>query len=213
MEGGKQMGQSDTPARKNYFIPPVKKVEKVRPKRVILRGGVREIVTGMQDGKVDFQGEGQAVAGVFTRTLKVDPPGALIFECVCGHKRRVLHSEKTFRCERGGWPKPDCDILWTRRQKMSNEFDEETGQPLWEDETEEVELEVIEEFTGKRKKAMVPCPIFEGRKLSEVKREEYARRRSLGLVESDQPQNADAFGVHDGPVAKPAAAPAPESQE
>jgi len=117
---------------------------------------------------------------IMTRHLNADPPGAFIFVCACGHKRRVTHSETNFRCERGGvGPSCECDIIWYRKQRPTEEVDE-NGQTIYEDETVKEPIEVVDEFSGKKSKKMVDVPVFYGRKVGEVRAEEFKRRRDAG---------------------------------
>ena len=150
-----------------------------KPRRIITRGTIKELVRPGLDGSADEQSEEQALTGSFTRTLAADPPGAFIFECHCGHKRRVTYEEKNFRCERGGIGAMDCDILWTRKQKESEEIDE-NGKNIMVDDTVDETIEVVDDVSGKKRKMRVPRPVFVGRKVGELKAEEFARRKARG---------------------------------
>jgi hypothetical protein len=168
--------------------------EVFKPKGVKTRGSFVEQVPSSQmggAGKVDFeQDEANALNGSWTRRLVADPPGGFIFICHCGHKRRVVGEETNFFCERGGWTdgKTECDIEWRRMRKPTGEFDE-TGGEIHEDITEVQVIEVMDEFTGRKRKVKIDVPIFVGRRVGEVKREEFAKRKASGQVEVANPSN------------------------
>lgn len=163
------------------------------PKRIIIRGKVTELLVpgegGSLDSAVDAQTDQQALAGAFTRTIYADPPGAFIFVCHCGFKRRVTYSETNFRCERGGvGPACQCPILWCRKLKDSGEVDD-YGQPIMVDDTVDELVEIVEEFSGKRKKVKVPRPQFIGRMVGELRAEEMRRRVARGEPAVANPTN------------------------
>lgn len=150
------------------------------PKKIILKGRIKKLVVPGQDGAVNAeQNDEEALTGAFTQTITVDPPGAFIFVCHCGHMRRVVYSETNFRCEKGGVGSMDCDILWSRRLKKSDEFDDQ-GRPVMVDDTVEETIEVIDEYSGKKRRVKVPRPQFYGRKVGELRAEEFARRDAKG---------------------------------
>jgi hypothetical protein len=159
-----------------------------KPKRIILKGKIKELVVPGIDGAVDEQSEEQAVTGAFSRTLYADPPGAYIFVCHCGHKRRVTHSETNFRCERGGVGSNDCDIIWYRKQRPSGEVDAE-GHEIMEDDTIEETLKIIDEYSGKPRTVKVPRPQFIGRKVGEMRAEEFRARAARGEANFANPTN------------------------
>lgn len=153
------------------------------PKRILLRGNIVETVNvgQMIDGAIDISMSPEmAMTGMATRRISADPPGAFIFVCHCGHKRRVTHSETNFRCERGGvGPNCECDILWKRKIKPTGEVGED-GLPLYEDETTMETIEVVDEFSGKKEKKKVAVPIFVGRKVGELRAEDLKARMAAG---------------------------------
>lgn len=163
--------------------------EVFHPKKIILQGRIKELVVPGADGAVDGeQSEEQAMTGAFTRTTHVDPPGAFIFVCHCGHKRRVTYAETNFRCERGGIGSMDCDILWSRKQKASGEVDE-NGRPIMEDDTVEETVTVTDQYSGKPRKVKVPRPQFYGRKVGELRAEEFRKRAARGEAIIASPTN------------------------
>ena len=160
------------------------------PRKIILKGSIKELVTPGSDGAVDGnQSDEMALTGSFTRTLNTDPPGAFIFVCHCGHKRRVTYEEANFRCERGGIGSNECDILWCRKRKKSEGEYDDMGRPLMEDETVMEQIEVIDEYSGKKRKVQVPRPQFIGRKVGEMRAEEFARRDARGEARYANPTN------------------------
>lgn len=167
--------------------------EVFKPKRVLTRGAIKEMVGQSQmgeTGKVDFeQTDQQAIEGVFTRRVSADPPGGFIFVCACGHKRRVTGEETNFTCERGGVSmNPECDIEWKRLRKKTGEVDE-NGDDVYEEVATQETVEVPDEFTGKKRKVKIDVPVFEGRRIGEVKRAEFARRKAAGEEVQAQPTN------------------------
>lgn len=160
------------------------------PKKIILKGRIKELVVPGRDGAVDAdQSDEQALTGSFTRTLHADAPGAFIFVCHCGWKRRVTYEETNFRCERGGVGSNDCDILWQRKRKaVPGEFDA-MGRPLFEDDVVDETIEVIDEYSGKKRKVKVPRPQFIGRKVGELRAEEFAARDARGEARFANPTN------------------------
>ncbi len=162
------------------------------PKKIMLRGDIVETVSlaNMIDGSVDITVTPEmAMTGMATRRLSADPPGAFIFVCACGWKRRVVHAETNFRCERGGvGPDCKCDIIWFRKQKKTDEVNEQ-GLPIYEDETVIETIDRVNEFNGKTEKVKVPVPVFIGRKVGEVRAEEMKRRKAAGEVEVSHPSN------------------------
>lgn len=166
-----------------------------KPRSVRTRGAIKELIGPGQMGgvgKVDYeQSDSEAAAGMFTRRLVADPPGGFIFECHCGHKRRVTGEETNFFCERGGWTdgKTECQIVWSRKRvKVEGEFDEE-GRDVYEDVTEQETIEVPDEYTGKKRKVKIDVPVFEGRFVGDVKKAEFARRKAAGEEVQAQPTN------------------------
>ncbi len=163
------------------------------PKRIITRGMIRKLVVpgegGSIDGAVNAQTDAEALTGSHTFTLAADPPGAFIFECHCGHMRRVTFMETNFRCERGGVGSDcTCPILWSRKLKDSGEVDDE-GKPIMVDDTVDETVEVVDELSGKRRKVKVPRPQFIGRLVGELKAEEFARRKARGEAPVANPTN------------------------
>ena len=162
------------------------------PRKILLRGDIVETVNmaSMIDGSVDINMSPEMVmTGMATRRLSADPPGAFIFVCHCGWKRRVVHTETNFRCERGGvGPECKCDIMWFRKQKKTDEVGID-GRPIYEDETTVETLEVVDDFSGKKEKRKVNVPVFIGRKVGEVRAEEMKRRHEAGEPEFYNPSN------------------------
>jgi hypothetical protein len=157
--------------------------EEFKPKRIMLRGNIVETVNigQMIDGAVDIDMTPEmALTGMATRRLSADPPGAFIFVCHCGWKRRVTHTETNFRCERGGVGVDcKCDILWKRQQKKTDEVDE-NGMPVYADVTVPETVEAVDEYSGKTIKRKIDVPVFIGRKVGELRAEEFARRKEAG---------------------------------
>lgn len=162
--------------------------EVFKPKRIILKGRIKEQVMPGTDGAVNEQTEQEALTGSFTRTLYADPPGAFIFVCACGWKRRVIYSETNFRCERGGPGSTECDILWMRKMRPTGEVNAD-GKEVMEDDTVLEEVELVEEFSGKRVKTKVPRPQFVGRKIGELRAEEFRARKARGEEPVANPSN------------------------
>jgi hypothetical protein len=166
--------------------------ETFTPKRILLRGDLVETVNlaTMIDGSVDINMSPEMVmTGMATRRLAADPPGAFIFVCHCGWKRRVVHTETNFRCERGGvGPECKCDIMWFRKQRKTEEVNSQ-GQPIYEDETTMETLEMVDEFSGKPSKRKVAVPVFIGRKVGEVRAEEMKRRAAAGEEQVAHPND------------------------
>lgn len=148
--------------------------EVYKPKRIMLRGNITETVNlnALVDGSVDLSVSPElAITGMATRHLNADPPGAFIFICHCGHKRRVIHTETNFRCERGGVGDAcECKIVWFRKQRKTDELSDE-GLPVYEDETVQETVEAIDEYSGKTIKRKIDVPVFIGRPLGEVRAE------------------------------------------
>lgn len=172
-----------------------------KPKGIYTRGAFTETVGQNQmgaSGRVDYeQTENDAALGQFTRRLVADPPGGFIFVCACGWKRRVTGEETNFHCEATGWNDQGqtfcldgkTSILWSRlRKPLEGEFDEFGGQ-AYEDITTEETVEVPDEYTGKKRKIKIQVPVFEGRLLGDVKREEFARRKAAGEPVQVNPSN------------------------
>lgn len=170
-----------------------------KPKGVQTRGSIKDLVNPSQlggAGKIDYaQSDSEATAGVFTRRLVADPPGGFLFHCQCGHIRRVTGEELNFFCEYSGWTdgKTSCAdgkvIQWSRlRKPVEGEIDEE-GNQLYEDVTTDETIEVPDEYTGKKRKVKIAVPVFEGRYLGDVKREEMRRRKAAGEELEANPSN------------------------
>ena len=174
--------------------------KKFKPKSVRIRGAIKELVSEGQmaaSGKVDFErSEGEAANGVYTRRLVADPPGGFLFTCVCNHTRRVTGDEMNFFCEWSGWNdgKTTCSdgktqIEWKRKRRIVEGEVDETGQQLYEDVTEQETLEFPDPYTGKMRKTKIDVPVFEGRYLADVRKEEFAKRKAEGVEASAQPTN------------------------
>ena len=165
-------------------------LETFKPRRIITRGEISRIVTMGKDGCIDAASlESSFQTGHFTQTLKADPPGGFLFECHCGHIRRVTYSETNFRCERGGVGKDCvCDILWRRLQKDSGEVDQD-GRPIFKDDTTEETIEVVDDVTGTKMKMKVPRPQFVGYRVGVLRAQEFAARKARGEAEIANPTN------------------------
>ena len=83
---------------------------------------------------------------------------------------------------------PECDIFWTRLRKKTGEVDE-NGNDIYDEVTTQETVEVPDEFTGKKRKVKIDVPVFEGRRLGEVKKAEFARRKAAGEEVQAQPTN------------------------
>jgi hypothetical protein len=174
--------------------------KRFKPKSVRIRGAIKEMVGENQmaaSGKVDFErSEGEAAAGVYTRRLVADPPGGFLFTCVCGHPRRVTGDEMNFFCEWSGWNdgKTTCSdgktqIEWKRKRSPVEGEVDEAGEQLYEDVTEQETMEFPDPYTGKMRKTKIDVPVFEGRYLADVRKEEFAKRKAAGQEQSAQPTN------------------------
>jgi hypothetical protein len=174
--------------------------KRFKPKSVRIRGAIKEMVGENQmaaSGKVDFErSEGEAAAGVYTRRLVADPPGGFLFTCVCGHTRRVTGDEMNFFCEWSGWNdgKTTCSdgktqIEWKRKRSPVEGEVDEAGEQLYEDVTEQETMEFPDPYTGKMRKTKIDVPVFEGRYLADVRKEEFAKRKAAGQEQSAQPTN------------------------
>ncbi len=174
--------------------------KRYKPKSIRIRGAIKEMVSESQlsaSGKMDFERtETEAASGLYTRRLVADPPGGFLFQCVCGFTRRVTGDEMNFFCEASGWNdgKTTCSdgktqIEWKRlRRPVEGEVDE-FGNQLYEDVTSQETMEFPDPYTGKMRKTKVDVPMFEGRPLGEVRKEEFSRRKAAGEEQSAQPTN------------------------
>lgn len=174
--------------------------KRYKPKAVRIKGAVKELVSENQmaaAGKVDFErSESEAAGGLYTRRLVADPPGGFLFTCVCGFTRRVTGDEMNFFCEASGWNdgKTTCadgksQIQWSRLRKPVEGEVDEMGNQMYEDVTDQETMEFPDPYTGKMRKTKVNVPVFEGRPLGDLRREEFARRKAAGEEVSAQPTN------------------------
>lgn len=179
--------------------------ETFKPKRVLMRGTIKETVGigALTAGSVDIpegeEAQMQAASGIFTRRVVCEPPGAWIFECECGHKRRILDSERNFACEAEMVGRPKCDIIWTTKPRGSGEFDD-NGDEIMVPEMEKQTITVNDEWTKKPRKVTVEIPIFIGRRKGDVMRASRQAQAASGEgTQFSQPTNTiNKLQVQDG---------------
>lgn len=144
-----------------------------KPKQIILgRGQIRR--ADLYDGSVDLR---SANSGQNTTWMSADSgndarlPNAVLFQCECGHWRRVvLDSEPNFTCERPFEnPRERCPFIWSVKREVEGYNEDGTKRAV-----------LSRDDKG--------LPIITGRKLKEVVEEEIARRVTAGEVTYAQPQ-------------------------
>lgn len=158
---------------------------KFKPGRIWTKGGFKGMRGLGEDGRVDLHSTD--LTGMSTYHVKVDPPGAILFECVCGYRRRVTSEEKHFRCEvEREYPNRKCNVLWHKDREKSGEFDDETGDAIFVDAKVEQEEERVDEETGKLRKVKVKVPKIWGEYVGEAKRRSKLERDARGEVSYEQ---------------------------
>jgi len=98
----------------------------------------------------------------------VEIPSGFVFTCSCGYARRVVDSEMSFTCERGG-PGQGCGLIWQKEcYQDEDDINPSTGEPVWKAK--------LKEFTAPNGKKYL-LPVMKGYQIADWRRLNREERR------------------------------------